>query len=206
MKYFEAPAGHTPRYVGASYMLDSYECQCGWRSNNYFDGIEYAWSDWKRHAAEIVKLEDRRMFTEEQTERYRRHAADGGWIAVDFDGTLAEYHGWTDQLDFGAPIPLMVARVREWLKMGLEVRVLTARFVPGGFTTKGGTHYTEEEFQREMGDWTERHCGARLRATCTKDFYMIELWDDRAVQVVSNTGRTLAEEHEAELAAIRGAP
>jgi hypothetical protein len=35
---------------------------------------------------------------------------------------------------------------------------------------------------------------------------MIELWDDRAVQMVPNTGRTLAEEHEAELSALKGAP
>ena len=27
-----------------------------------------------------------------------------------------------------------------------------------------------------------------LEVTCTKDFHMIEVWDDRAVQVVSNTG------------------
>jgi hypothetical protein len=30
---------------------------------------------------------------------------------------------------------------------------------------------------------------------------MIELWDDRAVQVIANTGITLAEEHAAELGA-----
>jgi hypothetical protein len=36
--------------------------------------------------------------------------------------------------------------------------------------------------------------------------HMIEQWDDRAVQVVSNTGRTLADEHAAELSALRGRP
>lgn len=33
---------------------------------------------------------------------------------------------------------------------------------------------------------------------------MTELWDDRAVQVVANTGQTLSDEHEAVVAALRG--
>jgi len=33
---------------------------------------------------------------------------------------------------------------------------------------------------------------------------MIELWDDRAVQVIANTGKTLAEAHAAEVEALKG--
>ena len=36
--------------------------------------------------------------------------------------------------------------------------------------------------------WCEEHIGARLEVTATKDFEMIELWDDRCVQVIMNTG------------------
>lgn len=45
----------------------------------------------------------------------------GGWIGVDLDGTLAEYHGWDDGR-IGAPIPKMVQRVKQWLAEGKEVR------------------------------------------------------------------------------------
>lgn len=44
---------------------------------------------------------------------------------------------------------------------------------------------------RHIGDWTEKHLGVRLQATCEKDFAMIELWDDRCVAVEPNTGRAL---------------
>lgn len=72
-------------------------------------------------------------------------------------------------------------------------------------------YVTDQKFTNAMmadaiQDWTEKHLGARLTVTCVKDLHMIELWDDRAVQVVVNTGRTLAETHAAELAALRGAP
>jgi len=43
-----------------------------------------------------------------------------------------------------------------------------------------------------------------LPVQCWKDPFMLELWDDRAVQVRPNTGETLAEAHEAEMSALRG--
>lgn len=206
----EFPPGHTPRYVSTpSGMIDSYECSCGWKSGPYYDGAEYAWTDWKRHVEYEMRKEETRMFSEEQLARYRRHVDDGGWIAVDLDGTWAEYHGWTAVTEFGKPIDAMTQRVRAWLDLGLEVRVFTARFVPGGYDG-----VSEEEFQRAIGDWTEPLVGVRLKATCIKDFRMLEQWDDRAVQVVPNTGLTLLEyatksagaEEAAERSALRGAP
>jgi hypothetical protein len=35
---------------------------------------------------------------------------------------------------------------------------------------------------------------------------MRELWDDRAIQVVANTGITIADEYEAQLEALKGKP
>jgi hypothetical protein len=40
-----------------------------------------------------------------------------------------------------------------------------------------------------ISDWCMKHIGQRLPITAAKDWHMIELWDDRAVQVVWNTGR-----------------
>lgn len=104
-----------------------------------------------------------------------------GWIGVDLDGTLAEYHGWNGG-KIGRPIPAMANRVRQWLADGTAVKIFTARV---------GSKDSEEtafEFNR-IQDWTEEHFGVRLPVTCSKDFAMVELWDDRCVQVVPNTGQ-----------------
>jgi len=134
-----------------------------------------------------------------------------GWIAVDFDGTLAHYEKWTKWNEFGPPIPRMVERVRVWLAEGMDVRVFTARIglplwmgrVPKPSRVRrntcrlSGESFSDAEMMAAIQDWTLEHCGACLPVQCYKDFHMIELWDDRAVQVVPNTGRTLAEEAEA---------
>src|SRR5690349_18780615 len=54
-----------------------------------------------------------------------------GWIGVDLDGTLAEYHGWKGVEHIGPPIPEMVARVKQWLAEGRDVRIFTARCSEG---------------------------------------------------------------------------
>lgn len=104
-----------------------------------------------------------------------------GWIGVDFDGTLATYESGMAPL-IGAPIPAMVTRVQQWLAQGIEVRIVTARASHPRF---GG----EERVQLEL--WCLQHIGAVLAIQCHKDYEMIELWDDRVVQVESNTGRVL---------------
>lgn len=104
-----------------------------------------------------------------------------GWIGVDLDGTLAHYeHGSFRPDRIGEPIPAMVERIKRWLAEGYEVRIFTARV--GSFDAEA------EAAGKMIRDYTEKHIGVRLRVTCVKDYEMIELWDDRAVQVVPNTG------------------
>jgi len=98
-----------------------------------------------------------------------------GWIGVDLDGTLARYDSWISEEHIGDPIPAMAARVRQWLSEGREVRIFTARVSNGR-----PAHFIQ--------DWTETHFGVRLHVTNVKDFAMVELWDDRAVQIIPNTG------------------
>lgn len=115
-----------------------------------------------------------------------------GWIGVDFDGTLAEYHGWSQEL--GEPIPLMVKRVKEWLRDGKDVRIFTARVsVTGRKNLQGEVDDAKyaAKVRDQIGAWCEKHLGQRLPVTATKDFEMIELWDDRCVHVEINTGRIL---------------
>lgn len=105
-----------------------------------------------------------------------------GWIGVDLDGTLAKYDGWDGSI--GEPIPAMAERVREWLANDREVRIFTARV--------GSGDPEEAEYERKhIQDWTEKHFGKRLTVTATKDFAMVELWDDRCIQVEINTGRRM---------------
>lgn len=104
-----------------------------------------------------------------------------GWIGVDLDGTLAHYEGWQGPLHIGPPVPAMVERVKRWLAQGREVRIFTARVS------------TPDRVERAIVtaaivSWCEEHIGQELLVTCEKDYGMLELWDDRAVQVIPNTG------------------
>jgi hypothetical protein len=107
------------------------------------------------------------------------------WIGVDLDGTLAEYHRWMGIEHIGDPVPAMLERVKGWLAEGVEVRIFTARVCRPA--DRGAAI-------RRIGDWCEMHGLPRLQVTNTKDYGMIELWDDRAVRVEMNVGRR-ADEH-----------
>jgi hypothetical protein len=111
-----------------------------------------------------------------------------GWIGVDLDGTLAYYHTWGNLLSFGDPIPVMQERVKQWLREGQEVRIMTARAAPPFSCDYHGAPLTFADVEKAIQDWTELHIGQRLPVTCCKDLNMIELWDDRCVQVEPNTG------------------
>ena len=107
-----------------------------------------------------------------------------GWIGVDLDGTLARYDDWVGPEHIGEPIAAMVDRVKAWLGQGIEVRIMTAR-----------AWRASSEDIASIQDWTEKHIGHRLPVTCEKDYGMIELWDDRAVSVRSNTGQPHIPQH-----------
>lgn len=107
------------------------------------------------------------------------------WIGVDLDGTLAEYGGWKGPDHIGAPIPLMLERVKRWISEGKEVRIFTARvWSDGSEDREVETINVRDAIYR----WCAEHLGAVLPVTCTKDYGMIELWDDRAIQIKANTG------------------
>lgn len=104
-----------------------------------------------------------------------------GWIGVDLDGTLAHYEGWKGIDHIGEPIPKMVDRVKAWLAEGIEVKIVTARVA-----------VDDEEYALEILKhicaWCEKHIGQVLVVTNEKDMCMVQLWDDRCVQVIPNTG------------------
>ena len=116
-----------------------------------------------------------------------------GWIGVDLDGTLAEYHGWPVDGSVGPPVPAMVDRVKRWLDDGHEVRIVTARVcVNGRFSAESGRVASATfgaGLMHTILQWCLQHLGVELVITCEKDFEMEVLWDDRCVQVECNTGR-----------------
>lgn len=107
----------------------------------------------------------------------------GAWIGVDLDGTLAFYDQWRGINHIGAPVPLMVERVKAWLAAGRNVKIFTARVA--GHGKVGGP----QDVLTPIRQWCLEHLGVVLEVTNVKDFGMVELWDDRAVQVELNTGR-----------------
>ena len=102
-----------------------------------------------------------------------------GWIGVDLDGTLAFYDMWRGMEHIGKPIPAMAFRVKNWLADGKEVKIFTARACVA-------------EAVPFVAKWRLEHFGKVLPVTNMKDFGMIKLYDDRAIQVEENTGRIIS--------------
>ena len=98
------------------------------------------------------------------------------WIGVDLDGTLAKAVAWQGMTHIGPPVPPMVRRVQFWTQRGLTVKILTARGC-------------SEEGIAAVKRWLVENGMPELEVTDKKDFSMVELWDDRAIQIVRNTGR-----------------
>jgi hypothetical protein len=123
-----------------------------------------------------------------------------GWIGIDLDGCLAEYHGWPKDNSIGAPIPKMVERVRKWFGEGKNIKIFTARVcVREGISKESGLEATSAfaESQRQLiKEWCRTHLGFVLEVTNVKDFGMIRLYDDRCIQVEANTGRLIGTEDE----------
>lgn len=109
------------------------------------------------------------------------------WLAVDLDGTLAKYDGWKGHDQIGEPILPMIEKVKEKLAAGMTVVIFTAR------VCSAQRQEDTDTALRAITNWCSKHIGVQLPITAEKDFNMIEMWDDRAVQVISNEGITLQE-------------
>jgi hypothetical protein len=115
------------------------------------------------------------------------------WIGVDLDGTLAHFDEWRGIEHIGAPIKPMVDRVKNWLAVGKTVKIFTARVDGGEVAIAAGNQAgvacrDVAAVRAHIERWCLEHIGAVLPITNQKDYGMIELWDDRCVQVVTNIG------------------
>lgn len=126
-----------------------------------------------------------------------------GWIGVDLDGTLAEYDGRQGVNHIGMPVPAMLERVIAWLDEGQEVRIFTDRVCE---RPESDSVAEVAKARIAIRKWLHVHLPKRLALTAltlpitnVKDRGMIELWDDRVVQVEKNTGRRLVPEPTGEI-------
>ncbi len=101
---------------------------------------------------------------------------DAPWIGVDLDGTLARFEYWYGFSHIGKPIPAMMERVHDWIAEGYKVKIFTARAAIDGAVPP-------------IQAWLRRHGLEGLEITCEKDDLVLEIWDDRAIQVIVDTGQ-----------------
>lgn len=105
-----------------------------------------------------------------------------GWIGFDLDGTLAWYDSWRGPDHIGEPIRPVVDLAKKLLEEGEDVRIFTARVCstqPEGLA---------ETARTAIQEWSEKHLGQVVPVTAEKDYTMAQLYDDRCVQLLTNTG------------------
>ena len=110
-----------------------------------------------------------------------------GWVGCDLDGTLAFMpRGENYRPDvIGPPIPRMVRLVKKMLLAGEDVRIFTARM------SKSHSLQERAAAKAAIQLWCRAHLGRALPVTNEKDYDMVRLYDDRAIQVEHNTGRLI---------------
>jgi hypothetical protein len=104
------------------------------------------------------------------------------WIGVDLDGTLAhdpvnkrDNESWDE---IGSPIEPMLNRLRKWIAEGKTVKIFTARA-------------SSPRQVVMIKKWLASYGLPNLEVTNVKDLRMVELWDDRCVQVMTNLGEPI---------------
>lgn len=144
-------------------------------SKNYFNLVQDLLN--KPELIEQLEPENQLLLKQVADSIYHEVAVDSrAWIGVDLDGTLAHYNGWKGDDEIGEPVTLMKKRVLSWVEHGRRVKIMTARA-------------DRLSSIQTIHAWLERHGIPKLEVTNIKDFQMVELWDDRAVRILPNTGQ-----------------
>jgi hypothetical protein len=98
-----------------------------------------------------------------------------GWYGIDLDETLAYYVGPSGNTKIGSAILEIMVIAKRWLSEGKDVRLFTAR---AGFP----------DAVAEIESWLLEHDLQDMKITNVKDHGMVILLDDKAREVVGNTG------------------
>ena len=102
-------------------------------------------------------------------------------IAVDLDGTLAQYDGDKGPTIIGEPIPRMMDAIHQWEEGGVKVVIFTSRI--------SGDDGEENNFaNHHIRKWLVKHGLGHLEVTNIKRKEFGHFYDDKAHQVYKNTG------------------
>jgi len=81
----------------------------------------------------------------------------------------------------------MLKRVQQWLKDGDQVVVFTSRITESGSAPGLNLGFDHTGAKEAIEAWCQLYLGQTLPVTNIKGFFH-DLWDDRAVGVIPNTG------------------
>lgn len=106
--------------------------------------------------------------------------------AIDFDGTLAKQLTPHNPKVAGPPIPRSVKLVKKWMKDNERIVIFTSRVSPS-------THNSIQiRYARKLiSAWCKEYLGKSFPITSDKA-PQLEIWDNKAHRVETNTGRVLA--------------
>jgi hypothetical protein len=102
------------------------------------------------------------------------------WVGFDLDGTLSRTDNvghFSPPYPLGEPVPHMLATARSLLQAGVKVKIFSARACEAANVPL-------------VQAWAEKHGLGRLEVTNSKDFDLIRFYDDRAIQILPNEGRS----------------
>lgn len=97
------------------------------------------------------------------------------WEGFDLDGTLAKDDGWKGKEHIGEPIEKTRKLIEKKLEQGKKVKIFTARA-------------SDPKTIPYIKDWLKQNNIPLLEITNKKDPGIVNIYDDRAVQVRKNTG------------------
>ncbi len=107
-------------------------------------------------------------------------------IAVDLDGTLAHYDGWKGIGHIGCVVPEVANAMERAQKEGAEVWIFTARVSDPADAEEAGKYVHE---------WLVKNNFQFEGITAIKHKFFTEFWDDRAIQVIRNSGLFVLDEN-----------
>ena len=99
------------------------------------------------------------------------------WIGFDLDGTLAYESEWQGVEFIGEPIMPTIELLKSYIKNGNKCKIFTARA-------------GQEGAESAIHLWLEKQGLPKLEVTNQKDYGLMFFFDDRAIPVENNTGRT----------------
>ena len=106
-------------------------------------------------------------------------------IFCDLDKTLARMDEYKGDDIIGDPIPAMVDKIKQEIKQGSTVVIFSARA-------------SNTRNVNAIKDWLYNHKLPAMRVTNVKEPEASVFWDDRAQEVIPNTGKFKVPEEEAE--------